>query len=90
MSNDIKPGDLVIKVRPTTCCGNPSNIGIPFKVAKLHYGNFTCRDCGAFHENIAAGNNYGDLGGEIECLIKIDPPENGDTLPTRKELEHTS
>ena len=89
MSKDIKPGDLVMKVKPNTCCGDPNMLGVPYTVCEILHRTCTeCARCGAImYQSLVTGTHDPNGGCELECLIKIDPPAEGDSLPTRKDIE---
>ncbi len=85
----IKADDLVMVVRPAGCCGSISGIGRVFKVGRvcrqatycIHCGHVENKDYAVFDNGYAA---------DIFRLKKIDPPADGESLPTRKELEVTA
>ena len=86
--SEIKPGDLVMVVRPSYCCNNPIDIGKTgiVSAAPAWADSVTCCFCGST-ESV---NKFLDLQGEghrISTLKKIDPPAEGDSLPTRADLE---
>jgi len=91
MSQDIKPGDLVMIVKALPCCGyRISRMFQPFIAGS--YGTSDgvgCKSCGAAIMYRDAGPAVGAFGGYVlvSLLKKIDPPADGDSLPTRKELE---
>jgi len=85
--SDIKAGDLVMVVRPSTCCGNSSLLGSIFTVDDVFRGIGRCGRCGHIHTlpvDIVETPNLSLL---ASTLKKIDPPAEGDSLPTRKDLE---
>lgn len=89
---DIKPGDLVMVVRPTPCCGHPGKVGIPFTVISIDVlEDGMCHACGgnlghAAYATLMVGVCGDAHGAPLSMLKKIDPPSEGDSLPTRKEL----
>lgn len=91
MSNDIKPGDQVMVVRVRSCCGM-GILGLVFTVAAVRSANTRCK-CGAeFWGDLVADAPPDVRGGGpvlLSRLKKIDPPAEGDSLPTRKDLEVT-
>lgn len=82
---DIKKGDLVMVVRPKRCCGDGSSLGIVGVVLDMIPGS-SCCGCGNVRRGLVA-HISGGLYGDPENLKKIDPPADGDSLPTRKDLE---
>ncbi len=91
MANDIKAGDLVMVVRPRTCCGNCDALGSVFTVSNIEQSLAVCNDCKAEDWCVMAGdgtvNETGiDNGVEIERLIKINPPAQPESTKTRKEI----
>jgi hypothetical protein len=86
--SDIKPGDLVMVVRPTSCCGDTEEIGLIFKVSAVENAPSWCELCGhQFERTVLATSSDA----EEDCcstirLKKIDPPAEGDSLPTRREM----
>ncbi len=85
--SDIKAGDLVMVVKPTPCCGNSSHIGAVFAVVNVVSTACTCGLClRAFRDpvRITEGPNGHVL---VSCLKKIDPPAEGDSLPTKADIE---
>lgn len=87
MSEQFKPGDLVMLVKPTPCCGSAASLGSIYTVSPGIVAMFRCLPCGT----IAFGQDLVELDGEYcaerNRLKKIDPPATGDSLPTRAELE---
>jgi len=89
MSAQIKPGDLVMVVRPAVCCGRTDAIGktgvVEQNPAWATYAQ--CDACGAISFEI--GNLRTIEGGcyHVQTLKKIDPSAEGDSLPARRDLE---
>lgn len=81
----IKAGDLVMVVKPSPCCGSVDDVGRIFTVEIVELYEGVCTSCNFASESTDAidGN---DLGFPLGCLKKIDPPADGDSLPTRKDL----
>lgn len=75
MSN-IKPGDLVMVVKPIICCGNTSSIGYVFNPVKVEMtGRFgVCEHCGAISNPSICAHDSGGFAYDLPRLIKIDPP----------------
>ena len=88
MSKDIKPGDLVMVVRPTSCCG-VANYGTTFVVAKYADNVMgRCDCCGYIELRDGVWVEYPDGGAyPVSRLKKIDPPSEGDSLPTRADMK---
>lgn len=90
MSENIKPGDLVMVVKLEPCCGNPYGLGSVFSVSHLRRViHAKCAACGMESNDVAVAE---DAGGGGFCLLsrlkKIDPPTEGDSLPTRRKLDN--
>jgi hypothetical protein len=87
--SDIKVGDLVMVVRPTTCCHSGERIGFITRVVAPIDRRPTakCMGCGYVTENDDSMVRL-EVGPYIKRsrLIKIDPPSEGDSLPTRADL----
>ena len=92
MSNDIKPGDLVMVVRGMPCCGffGARKIGHVFVVSRVKgtEAHHFCQGCKTY---LSRGTLYaedgGDSGGMLSMLKKLDPPSEGDSLPTRADID---
>lgn len=89
MSNDIKAGDLVMVVGPNPC-GCCLDVGFIYKaktITKAHqFFSYRCRGCGYMWEpttDCVNGEDFISYG--THRLIKIDPPAEGDSLPTRAD-----
>lgn len=89
MTSPIKPGDLVMVVKPVPCCGTEDRMGLTSTVQETpRWALYAqCRHCG---EVDYAVENYRDLGDgayHVDTLKKVDPPAEGDSLPTRADIE---
>lgn len=85
----IKSGDLVMVVKPALCCGSAGNIGRIFTVLEISHFEGRCIYCG--HVSTEARVMLSENGGiRLGRLKKIDPPADGDSLPTRKDIEVTA
>lgn len=91
MSAHFKPGDLVMVVKPRACCGESgTSLGKVFSVLRAieEFAGVRCNTCGAFIEEpsgyfiLSSGS-----ASHFSRLKKIDPPAEGDSLPTRKDIE---
>lgn len=83
----IQKGDLVMVVKPTVCCENTNAIGIMFIAIPETKRGLRCVYCATrtttgFFINDATGHGFLSL-----RLTKIDPPAEGDSLPTRADIE---
>lgn len=83
---EIKPGDLVMVVKPRPCCGYPSRYGFPFTVTLIEETMTICDACGETWTSLQAYEPNGTLC-DVSRLKKIDPPASGDSLPTRADLK---
>lgn len=86
MNNDIKPGDLVMVVKPTPCCGATFSLGKLFVARETETKDAVCIGCGHrfdTHFRVLAHDGWRDG----RRLKKIDPPAEGDSLPTRADLD---
>lgn len=87
MSADIKKGDLVMTIRPLRCCGGGS-LGLILSVTGMpHKIKGRCVYCHAIYDTVAVAVN-GEHSNEVPTyrIKKIDPPAEGDSLPTRRDL----
>ena len=83
--SQIKPGDLVMIVRGTPCCGaTRGNLGIPFIVGSVEDCRVWCNDCGSERMVRLVEAESGDPNAEAGMLIKIDPPAQD--VETREEM----
>lgn len=89
MSADIKPGDLVMVVRPRPCCGVASRMGMVgiAEIAKPIGDQVWCENCSMVDKNWA---NYFFIAPHGYChksrLKKIDPPALADEVERVREL----
>lgn len=83
---NIKTGDLVMVVKPTPCCGNNTGVGVIGAVSKLKFVRGRCKFCGQKDQKMLV---YLENGKSVlkNRVKKIDPPADGDSLPTRKDIE---
>lgn len=92
MNGSIKPGDLVMVVKANECCGDTSSLGQVFTVAELKPQSICrCSGCGGncWGTYVADAGKPG-TGELLSQVVKIDPPAEGDSLPTRQDLEITA
>ena len=89
--SEIKTGDLVMIIRLRRCCGK-GVLGVAFNAGRvLHDVYHRCGHCGVISE--AATLIESDMPGlfiPAYRVKKIDPPAEGDSLPTRADLEITA
>lgn len=96
--SDIKVGDLVMVVKGNPCCGKSRLIGRIFVVTERELGPITkCGICGTQSEtsnDTVPLNGLNEKGNPFNAekwrLKKIDPQAEGDSLPTRADLEVTA
>jgi len=95
MSDEIKSGDLVMVVRGLPCCGfmGLAHFGLTFIVTAVFPAppGLSCKCCNA-PASAAAPCVGANISGEADAMLmsmvkKIDPPAEGDSLPTRRDLE---
>lgn len=88
MSNEIKPGDLVMVVRPTLCCGNASSIGtVGIAGSMATYDWSICHYCQHIHNEVSSEVLVGEYSYEMVRLKKIDPPALAEETETNREME---
>jgi hypothetical protein len=89
MSAPFKPGDLVMVVRPTHCCGSTVFIGTVgvVGVRPLWATRADCEFCGRSDSDLDSYAEINNGAYHQSTLKKLDPPERGDFLPTRLGLE---
>lgn len=84
----IKAGDLVMVVRPSTCCGDSSGMGEIFQARAAEIrARGKCMVCQSVITDYFGVQKEGRRWFQAGRLKKIDPPADGDSLPTRKDLE---
>lgn len=84
----IKPGDLVMVVKPTPCCGNTRAIGMTFTVSLVADPfDGVCLHClqGDTAPCVRAVGMYGWI--ERSRLKRIDPLPAEDDIEHREEIE---
>lgn len=89
MNAAIKPGDLVMVVRPSACCGSTTSVGKVGTVApNPSWGIYAeCDCCGATCWDIENFRTISDGAYHVTTLQKINPAAVGDSVPTRREIE---
>lgn len=86
---NIKKGDLVMVVKPTPCCGDVTILGSVFTAGGPRKKLSFCAYCGHGYEMASVEHPEGGRV-LIHRLKKIDPPADGDSLPTRADIEVTA
>lgn len=88
MTEAIKPGDMVMVIRPRQCCGDAGSIGRVATVVRRPYRCVHCLTCDTHRYDIDA---YWVLSDGTACqetrLKKIDPPASADGTEVIRELE---
>lgn len=89
MSDPIKPGDLVMVVRPTLCCNSSTSIGDVGIVTEIpSWADYVaCSLCGVTDRDLNKYRAVRDGGCHISRLKKIDPPALADDVERVRELE---
>lgn len=83
----IKPGDLVIVVKPTPCCADDRGLSKIFSAKEGLTNIWKCKLCGHISSIPVHMVSIGELGFiQVSRLKKIDPPATGDSLPTRADI----
>ena len=80
----IQAGDLVIIVKPTSCCNNSFGIGFIYKVEKVCRVDFYCNKCHAPQTAIGAIMSNGS-GDPIRNLKRIPPLAELESTEHREE-----
>ena len=85
----MKAGDLVMVVKPSTCCGSASAVGKVFVVNEVsETWILKCSHCAAIFDGKAS--SLYEEGVEaavlVSRLIKIDPPELPESVEIKEEL----
>ena len=83
MSEKIQPGDLVMVVKPTPCCGNIHAIGTIYRAASVGYRRFRCVHC--LRKHIEIGANYDAGSGHMLARLKRIPPLDGEDVVVKDE-----
>lgn len=89
MSDEIKPGDLVMVVRPMLCCGKSSGLGYvgTAEAIPINCYGAKCSFCG--DENRDFRRHFMVDGKIVHALRlkKIDPPALADEVEREREVE---
>lgn len=88
MSDQIKPGDLVMVVKTMPCCGYDGGLGTVFRASEITQEYVKCSGCEAvrFNENELVGIDEESCV-ETYRLKKLNPPAEEESRETTKELE---
>ena len=73
MSEPIKVGDLVMVVRPASCCGHARRMGFAFVITRIHNGS-ECATCRIEHPGMAVAIGEGMARGVRVPRLKRIPP----------------
>ena len=85
MSEKIQPGDLVMVVKPTPCCGADKRVGQIGRVVSVGYEKFRCVHC--LRRRFEFGAKFeGGVAQPVERLKRIPPLDGGDVVVKEKEL----
>ena len=86
MTNEtIRPGDLVMVVRPTICCGNTKTLGKIFIAKKISHVFAFCPYCKFEFGESKIAYCETDGGVSIHRLKKLNPPAKQETTEKEKE-----
>lgn len=89
MTAAIKPGDLVMVVLPSVCCGRTDSIGnvgiVQLNPSWATYAQ--CDVCGRTDRNTHMYRTIEGGGYHIDTLKRIDPPALADENEAEQELE---
>jgi len=88
-TEEIKPGDLVIVVRPSICCGRSDSIGMTGIVQpNPSWATYAqCDQCGAVDYDTSSFRTIDGGGYHAQTLKKIDPLSEVDEIPTCRDME---
>lgn len=88
MSSDIKPGDLVMVVKPTPCCNKSHDVGRVFTVGTIEHRLSACEACGVIStENMVTPVGESNKGCAPYVLKRLDSPSVMESPAIAKELE---
>ena len=87
MNNEIRPGDLVMVVRPTACCGKSNSIGKIFSVVAIESKLASCKWCGrSVKQKPFAFTGHGKDAALLSRLQKLNPPSEQEIIEREKEI----
>lgn len=85
---DISVNDLVMVVRPTSCCGTSKGIGLVFTVKKIETKEFTlCAYCDKVIDSYVGVWGAGNTPYRIERLKRIPPIGELDKIENEEPVE---
>ena len=85
MTDPIQPGDLVMVVKPTPCCGADKRVGQIGRVVSVGYENFRCVHC--LRRIFEFGAKFdGGVAQPVKRLKRIPPLDCEDVTVKEKEL----
>ena len=88
--SEIKSGDLVMVVKTKPCCGT-GRLGYTFTAASNPFrSSWVCLSCGRVNpeETVIETDEGNGRIVSVDRIKKIDPPAEGDDLPTRRDLHN--
>jgi len=85
MTDPIQPGDLVMVVKPTACCGASNAIGEIHRVADVLHSDLECNSCKKRFQGMAAYFESGDIN-PVRELKRIPPLDGEDVTVKEKEV----
>jgi hypothetical protein len=85
MSQNIAEGDLVMVVKPSSCCGNGTALGLVFTVSTFDPRGVRCIHCGQTFSgpNVTSPNGYGYIPARLK---RIPPHSVSESSASRLEL----
>ena len=87
MTNEtIRPGDLVMVVRPTPCCAGTRSIGKIFSVKAIRNGKGRCSQCKLELGIVQIADFENGKAGNLSTLKKLNPPAKQETTEKEKEM----
>ena len=86
--SDFKPGDLAMVVKLLPCCAG-GRLGRIFTVGTAPFlARSRCPICGSVRTStVVARSDDSRRVIDVVRIRKIDPPADGDSLPTRRDIE---
>lgn len=91
MSDEIKAGDLVMTIKPFTCCGaSPKKMGVPFIAGESKYCHLHCNICGGVIWDVLSVEAPNGMGWvQKSRLKKIKPLSDDESTDTITDLDMT-
>lgn len=86
--SDFKPGDLAMVIKLSPCCARGTS-GMIFTVGSVSFqARSRCSMCGSVRTSTVVTRSDDSMRAiDVVRLLKIDPPADGDSLPTRLDIE---